>query len=96
MKMPYLVMGGHAVRYYGVDRNTHDYDFHLSENLEQELKDRLPHTSFFLGHPPKEVPTWRGQDFIRFSIGTFPNGKEELLEFWLRNHLLPEVRSQNG
>ncbi len=25
-----LVMGGHAVRYYGIDRNTIDYDLHLS------------------------------------------------------------------
>jgi hypothetical protein len=25
-----LVMGGHAVRYFGVDRNTIDYDLHLS------------------------------------------------------------------
>ena len=25
-----LVMGGHAVRYYGLDRNTIDYDLHLS------------------------------------------------------------------
>jgi hypothetical protein len=24
-----LVMGGHAVRFYGVDRNTADFDLHL-------------------------------------------------------------------
>ena len=28
--LPCLVMGGHAVRFYGVDRTTIDYDMHLS------------------------------------------------------------------
>ena len=27
--IPYLVMGGHAARYYGVERNTIDYDLHV-------------------------------------------------------------------
>jgi hypothetical protein len=31
---------------------------------------------------------WRGRDFARFEIGTLPDGREEWLEFWLRNHLL--------
>ena len=26
---PVLVMGGHAVRHYGIDRNTIDYDLHV-------------------------------------------------------------------
>ena len=25
-----LVMGGHACRYYGIDRNTNDFDLHLA------------------------------------------------------------------
>ena len=34
-----LVMGGHAVRFYGVDRNTADFDLHLAP----DGWDDLPH-----------------------------------------------------
>ena len=33
--------------------------------------------------------TWRPEDFARFEIGRLPDGREEWLEFWLHNHLLP-------
>jgi hypothetical protein len=34
-----------------------------------------------------------GADFRRFVLGSLPDGKEELLEFWLRNHLLDDFDS---
>ncbi len=39
---------------------------------------------------PAETATWRGEDFRRFVLGSLPDGKEELLEFWIRNHLLDD------
>src|SRR5262249_61072 len=33
--------------------------------------------------------SWRPNDFRRFQIGTLPSGREEWLEFWRANHLLP-------
>ena len=86
-----LVMGGHAVRYYGVDRNTSDFDLVTSEESTESLCLRLatiPSLS-----PLKEIPAWRSGDFARFEIGTLPDGRQELLEFWLRNHLLPDFAS---
>ncbi len=84
----FLIMGGHAVRHYGIDRNTFDFDFHVSMEQAQDLSGRLRRTDF--GSQPvfKEVATWRPADFRRFQIGVLPNGKEEWLEFWFRNHLL--------
>jgi hypothetical protein len=38
---------------------------------------------------PLEGPSWRPQSFRRFQIGRLPDGREEWLEFWLGNHLLP-------
>ena len=35
-----LVMGGHAVRHYGLNRNTNDFDFHLSPDGWSDLADR--------------------------------------------------------
>jgi tRNA nucleotidyltransferase/poly(A) polymerase len=37
-----LVMGGHAVRYYGIDRNTIDFDLVTSLATPDELRARLP------------------------------------------------------
>ena len=37
-----LVMGGHAARYYGVDRNTADFDLVTSVATPDELRSRLP------------------------------------------------------
>jgi len=82
-----LVMGGHAVRFYGVDRNTSDFDLVTSVMTPSELRTKLPQCSLLSSI--KEVPSWRSDDFARFEIGTLPNGRQEFLEFWLRNHLLP-------
>lgn len=83
-----LVMGGHAVRYYGVDRNTSDFDMVASVASPADLRAKLPPSPLFAAF--KEVPAWRSDDFARFEIGTLPNGRQEFLEFWIRNHLLPD------
>lgn len=83
-----LVMGGHAVRYYGVDRNTIDFDLVTSLTTPEELRRRLPEIDWLAG--AREAPVWRGHDFARFEIGRLPDGREEFLEFWLRNHLLSD------
>jgi hypothetical protein len=83
-----LIMGGHAVRHYGVDRNTFDFDFHVSADSAGQLEDQLRRTRLFSGGELKEGVSWRPDDFRRFQIGVLPNGREEWLEFWLRNHLL--------
>lgn len=83
-----LVMGGHAVRYYGVDRNTVDYDFCTAAASVREVKDRLLRSSLL--RPAREGPSWRPDDFARFEVGRLPDGREEWLEVWLHNHLLPD------
>ena len=83
-----LVMGGHAVRYYGVDRNTTDFDMVAAVDSPSELRAQLPDIPI-LGLL-KEIPAWRSNDFARFEIGTLPDGRQEVLEFWIHNHLLPE------
>jgi hypothetical protein len=82
-------MGGHAVRYYGLQRNTNDYDLHLAPDRWPDLPHLLPQTSVFLGQPVVEGPSWRPDSFRRFRIGRLPDGREEWLEFWRNNHLLP-------
>ena len=88
--LPCLVMGGHAVRFYGVDRTTIDYDMHLSVDAEvwADLPATLLRSPVFAAAPPREGPSWRPSDFRRFVVGTLPDGREERLEFWRRNHLL--------
>lgn len=81
-----LVMGGHAVRYYGVGRNTIDFDLVTAIATTDELRVRLPQIPALL--PIREEPVWRGHDFARYEIGKLPDGREQWLEFWLRNHLL--------
>src|SRR5690348_14364669 len=81
-----LVMGGHAVRYYGVDRNTNDFDLCAGVLSMRELRERLESVQELQG--TKEGPSWRPDDFARFEIGKLPDGREEWLEFWVRNHLL--------
>lgn len=83
-----LVLGGHAVRYYGIDRNTNDFDLVTALTTPDELSARLP-TVDWLRHA-RAVPVWRAGDFARFEIGRLPDGREEWLEFWLRNHLLTD------
>ena len=94
LQVPHLVMGGHAVRYYGFNRDTTDHDLHIPANFGQNLSELLGKTSLFVSAPPAETITWRGAaDFQRFVIGVLPDGKEELLEFWLHNHLLDDFDS---
>lgn len=85
-----LVMGGHAVRYYGVDRSTIDYDFHAA--MDADAWNRLPSIldglPVFTGAPVVEGPSWRPSEFRRFVIGRLPGGGEERLELWRGNHLL--------
>jgi hypothetical protein len=83
-----LVMGGHAVRFYGVDRNTADYDLHLAPEGWDDLPARLRRAPLFAGTALSEGPTWRPNAFRRFQVGTLPGGREEWLEFWRENHLL--------
>lgn len=84
----FLIMGGHAVRHYGVDRNTFDFDFHVSADSASQLPEQLGQTRLFSRGELKEGISWRREDFRRFQIGVLPDGREEWLEFWFRNHLL--------
>jgi hypothetical protein len=84
-----LVMGGHAARFYGIERNTNDFDLHLSPDGWDDLPDRLRCSALFAGRTPAEGPSWRPQVFRRFQVGTLPDGRAEWLEFWKENHLLP-------
>jgi hypothetical protein len=84
-----LVMGGHAVRYYGLDRNTIDYDLHLSPADWDGLLARLNQSSLAAAHPLTQGPSWRPDAFQRFLLGQLPDGRDEWLEFWRNNHLLP-------
>jgi len=81
-------MGGHAVRFYGLSRNTIDFDLHLEPESWAELSSRLAGTPLFVGKPVLEGPSWRPHSFRRFLIGRLPDGREEWLEFWCGNHLL--------
>ena len=83
-----LVMRGHAVRFYGVDRSTIDYDLAIA--LAAAEWNDLPR---ILCRSPvlsaaREGQSWRPDDFRRFEIGLLPDGRPERLEFWRRNHLL--------
>jgi hypothetical protein len=87
--LPCLVMGGHAVRFYGLQRNTIDFDLHLAPDRWDDLPDLLAHTALVSGGPVVEGESWRPHAFRRFQIGRLPDGREEWLEFWRENHLLP-------
>ncbi len=82
-----LVMGGHAVRYYGLRRDTSDFDLHLAPDGWDGLSAKLAETPLFAGSPVLEGPSWR-PTFRRFRIGRLADGREEWLEFWCGNHLL--------
>jgi hypothetical protein len=83
-----LLMGGHAVRFYGLSRYTNDVDLHVSPEQWDELPARLARTNLLGGQAVVEGPSWRAGAFRRFQIGTLPDGREEWLEFWRENHLL--------
>ncbi len=85
-----LVMGGHAARFYGVDRNTIDYDFCLALDADTwaRLADVLARSAVIAGPAFREEHSWRPRSFRRFVIGHLTTGQEERLELWRRNHLL--------
>jgi len=83
-----LVMGGHAVRFYGFARYTNDFDLKVSPDQWDDLAERLSWTPLFGGRPAAEGPSWRAHAFRRFRIGTLQDGKDEWLAFWRENHLL--------
>jgi hypothetical protein len=91
-----LVMGGHAVRYYGLDRNTIDYDLHLSPADWDDLGSRLSQSALAAGRPLSRGPSWRPDSFQRFLLGRLPDGRDEWLEFWRNNHLLPPFADLYG
>jgi hypothetical protein len=82
-----LIMGGHAVRHYGLLRHTNDFDLTLAPEGWGDLTDRLARSQLFPG-APIEGNSWRPGAFRRFQVGTLPDGQEEWLEFWRENHLL--------
>ena len=49
-----LVMGGHAVRFYGLERNTIDFDLHLAPERWNDLPDLLRRTQLF----PEGLPVF--------------------------------------
>src|SRR5262245_11927063 len=81
-------MGGHAVRYYGFDRNTSDFDLHLADEGWSDLPDRLARSSLGANARLPEGDSWRPGAFRRFVVGRLSDGREEWLEFWRQNHLL--------
>lgn len=96
-----LVMGGHAVRFYGLLRHTDDFDVCLSPDQWVELPQRLSASRLFGGAMPQEGPTWRKHAFRRFVLDQLPDGRELWLEFWGQNHLLDAFghlwdRSESG
>lgn len=87
---PALVMGGHAVRFYGIDRTTIDYDLHVvvDDITWTGLGEALSRSPLLASGPIVEGPSWRPAEFRRFVIGALADGREERLELWRRNHLL--------
>lgn len=83
-----IVMGGHAVRYYGLERHTNDFDLTLAPEGWNDLANRLGRTGLFAGAAPAEGNSWWPGAFRRFLIGRRADGQEEWLEFWRENHLL--------
>jgi hypothetical protein len=91
-----LVMGGHAVRFYGFERNTVDFDLHLANQGWADLPARLSRTPLAAAGPLPEGNSWRPGAFRRFLLGRLPDGREEWLEFWRSNHLLAPFHDLYG
>jgi hypothetical protein len=83
-----LIMGGHAVRFYGLQRYTNDFDLTLAPDGWNDLADRLVRTGLFPDTGPVEGNSWRPGSFRRFLLGNLADGQAEWLEFWRGNHLL--------
>ncbi len=84
-----LVMGGHAVRYYGLQRFTNDFDFALAPESCDNLLDTLSNSGLFPGSRPTEGNSWRPGEFRRFLLRPQADGQEEWLEFWIRTQSSP-------
>ena len=65
-----LVMGGHAVRFYGLWRYTNDVDLHVAPDQWRDLPARLARTNLLKDQDVREGPSWRPGAFRRFRIGT--------------------------
>lgn len=92
-----LVLGGHAVRYYGVSRTTIDFDLHVAVPDWSALHEVLARSRLAPGAPLPEGPSWRPQVFRRFLLGSLEDGREEWLDLWRTNHLLapfPEMAAR--
>lgn len=83
-----LIMGGHAVRFYGIARNTDDFDLHIAANAWEDLVQRLAASQLFPNGKVVEGESWRVDAFRRFRLGALADGRDEWLEFWKQNHLL--------
>lgn len=83
-----LVMGGHAVRHYGLRRDTIDFDLHLPSETWGILSTKLNAIPILAAGGVFEGPSWRPHDFRPLRIGRLPDGRDERLEFWRANHLL--------
>ncbi len=82
-----LVMGGHAARFYGVQRTTIDFDRHVAPDCWDDLAARLGQVAVLRKQSVMEGNSWRPHAFRRFQIGRLPDGREEWLEFWRENRL---------
>jgi len=94
-----LVMGGHAVRYYGFNRYTNDFDLTVAADGWDDLAARLARAGLFSGAVAVEGNSWRPGAFRRFFLGNLADGQEEWLELWRGNHLLapfPELFARRG
>jgi hypothetical protein len=83
-----LILDGHAVRFYGLQRHTNDFDLTLAPDGWDDLAGRLARTALFPATGPVEGASWRPGVFRRFLLGKLTGGQEEWLEFWRANHLL--------
>ena len=81
-------MGGHAVRYYGIRRDTDDFDLCTASIAPADLNSRLTATPLL--RDAIHAPAWRGNDFTRFQVGLLHDGRPEWLEFWIKGHLLDD------
>jgi hypothetical protein len=86
----FVVMGGHAVRYYGLNRTTVDFDLQVATESWDSLDARLRATRLAVPGLFTEGASWRRTVFRRFQIGRLADGREEWLEFWRTNHLLSD------
>ena len=73
-RVRYMLIGGIAVNFHGVIRNTHDMDIWLAPTNEN--RDLFYNVLLDLGYTEDEVAEYKEQDFTTFfkcSIGEMPN-----------------------